>query len=113
MENTLKRLLTVETEAEQLVAKAQSEREQLIQQALQEAHQAEQQFNAKIPEWRASLLTKAETRATQTLAELNKRYEERKQRLYNLAEENQPKALEAAVQLLMQVGESGELGFKT
>jgi len=50
MEDTLKRLLTVETEAEQLVAKAYTKREQIIQQALREAHQAEQQFETKIPQ---------------------------------------------------------------
>lgn len=104
MENTLKRLLTVETEAEQLVAKAQVEREQLIQQALQESHQAEQQFKAQLPELQASFLAKAEDRATQTIAELDKRYEGRKIHLRRLAEDNQHKALEAAVHLLMQVG---------
>jgi len=106
MENTLKRLLTVETEAEQLIAQVQKQREQIIQQALEEAHQAEQQFQAKIPEIQASFLKKTETRATQTIAELNKRYEERKERLRYLADENQQKALEAAVNLLMQVGKT-------
>jgi len=106
MENTLKRLLTVETEAEQLVAQAQKQREQIIQQALEEAHQAEEKFQAKIPEIQASFLKQTETRATQTIAELNKRYEERKERLRSLAEENQQKALEAAIKLLMQVGKT-------
>jgi V/A-type H+/Na+-transporting ATPase subunit G/H len=105
MEKTLKRLLLVETEAEELVAKAQNQREQLIEQALQEAHELEQQRQAKLPELQASFLEKAETRATQTIAELNKRYEERKIRLHQLAEDNQQKALEAAVHLLMQVGQ--------
>jgi V/A-type H+/Na+-transporting ATPase subunit G/H len=105
MEDTLKRLLLVETQAEQLVAKAQTEREQIIQQALQESHQAEQQLKAKMPEIRTNLLEKAEERATQTIAELNKRYLERQENLHNLAEENQPKALEAAIHLLMQVGQ--------
>jgi len=104
MEDTLKRLLTVETDAEQFVAKAQTEREQIIQQALQEAHQAEKQFKAKIPDLRASFLEKAEIQAAQTIAELKKRYEARKERLNNLAEDNQQKALEAAVHLLMQIG---------
>ena len=106
MEDTLKRLLTVETEAEQLVAQAQTEREQIIQQALQEAHQAEEQFKAKIPELQAGFLKKAEARATQTIAELKKRYEERYERLRHLAQENQQKSLEAAVNLLMQVGKN-------
>ncbi len=106
MENTLKRLLTVETEAEQLVAKAQTEREKIIQQALQESHQAQEEFKVKIPELRASFLKKAEARAAQTIAELKKRYEERYERLRHLAQENQQKSLEAAVHLLMQVGKN-------
>jgi len=105
MEDTLKRLLAVETEAEQLVAKAQTERKQMIQQALQEAHQTEQQFKTQIPEIRTNLLANAEERATLTIAELKKRYAERQESLHNLAEENQLKALEAAVHLLMQVGQ--------
>jgi vacuolar-type H+-ATPase subunit H len=105
MEDTLKRLLLVENEAEQEVVKANANREQIIQQALDEAHQAEQQLiKAKIPEIHANWLDKAQGQANQTIAELNKRYEERKARLRVLAEENQPKALDAAVQLLMQVG---------
>jgi vacuolar-type H+-ATPase subunit H len=104
MEDTLKRLLTVETEAEQLVANANATREQLIQQALQESHLAEQQFKAKIPEIHAAFLKKAEEQAAQTIAELHRRYEERKAHLHELAEENQHKALEAAIQLLMRVG---------
>jgi delta 1-pyrroline-5-carboxylate dehydrogenase len=71
MENTLKRLLSVETEAEQLVAKTQTEREQIIQQALQEAHQAEQQFKAKIPELKAHFLEKTEA-AVQLLMQVGK-----------------------------------------
>ncbi len=105
MENTLKRLLTVEMEAEQLVAQAQTEREQIIQQALQSAHQAEQAFQAKIPELQANWVTKAEARADQAIAELNKRYEEKQQHLRHLAEENQANALTAAIRLFMQVSQ--------
>ncbi|EDN65336.1 conserved hypothetical protein [Beggiatoa sp. PS] len=88
------------------MAKAQTEREQIIQQALQESHQAEQQFKDKMPKIRTNFLETAEQRAIQSIAELNKRYLERKENLHHLAEENQPKALEAAVHLLMQVGQS-------
>ncbi len=106
MEDTLKRLLTVETEAEQLVAKAQIECKQMIQKALADTHQMEQQFKAKLPQLQAIFLEKAEARATQTIAELNTRYEERKTHLRDLAEENQQKALEAAMDLVMQVGKT-------
>ncbi len=105
MEDTLKRLLSVETEAEQLVTQAKTKREQIIQQALQDAYQTEQKFAAQIPQLHDTFLKKAEVRATQTIAELHKRYAERKLNLQNLAEENQQKALEAAVHLLMQVGQ--------
>ena len=105
MENTLKRLLTVEIEAEQLVAQAQTEREQIIQQALQSAHQAEQAFQAKVPELQANWIAKAEARADQAIAELSKRYEEKQQYIRQLAEENQDNALTAAIHLFMQVGQ--------
>jgi len=105
MENTLKRLLAVETEAEQLVTNANAEREQILQQTLQEIHQAEHQFQTNLPQIQARWLAKAEERAHHTIAELTKRYEERKSRLRTLAEENQPKALQAAVHLLIQLGQ--------
>jgi len=108
MENTLKRLLDAEIRAETLVNKAQTEREQSVQQALQEAKQAEQQFKTSVPQLQAHFLEQAEGRATQSIAELSKRYEERKTLLSNLAEDNQQRALNAAVQLLMQVGKSDE-----
>ncbi len=104
MEDTLKRLLTIETEAEQLVDKANSKRETIIQQALEEAHQMEVRFKTKLPDFHAGWLEKAQVRANQTVAELQKRYEEKQEKLRNLADENQAKALQAALQLLMQVG---------
>ena len=104
MEHTLKRLLNTELEAEKLVTQAKAERDQCIQQALQEAHQAEQKLKAILPELHASFIKKAEARATQNIAELDKRYEEKKNHLRELATENQQKAVEAAIRLLMQVG---------
>lgn len=102
MENTLKRLLAVETEAEQLVADANTQREHIVQQALQESRTLEEQFKTQLPEIQASFLKKAQARATQTIAEMNKRHEEKKAQLQALAEENQHKALEAAIQRFMQ-----------
>lgn len=106
MEDTLERLLDAETRAEALVTKAQAEREQLIQQALQQAKQAEQAFKANIPQLQHHFLAQAEVKATQSIAELNKRYETHKTQLLELAERNQQQALEAAIQLLMQVGQA-------
>lgn len=104
MEDTLKRLLSVEIEAEQLVEKKQAEREQIIQQALEQAHKAEQDFQATIPKLQASYLETAAQRAEQSIVALKKQYEDKQEYLRKLAEENQQQALEAAVQLLMQVG---------
>ena len=104
MEDTLKRLLSVEIEAEQLVANKQAEREQIIQQALEKAHQAEQDFQATIPKLQASFLEKAEHAAEQSIVALKKRYEEKQEHLRKLSEENQQQALEAVVNLLMKVG---------
>jgi len=106
MENTLKRLLSAESSAERTVAKAHSEREQRIQQALHEAHLMEEKFKDRIPKIQEDFLKKSELHAEQTRAELEKRYEEKKTYLRNLAEENQEKALESAVDLIMQVGKS-------
>ena len=104
MEDILKRLLAVEIEAEQLVAQANTDREKILQQALHDAHQAQQQFQAKVPEIQAMWLKQAQEQAQQTIDELNKRYEEKKLRLRTLAEENQQKALEAAVHFITQLG---------
>ncbi len=104
MEDTLKRLLSVETKAEQLVSTMQAQREDIIKQALQEAHQAEQHFQESIPSIKAHFLEKAEERATQSIAELSQRYGERQARLRVLAEDNQQNALKAAVQLLVEIG---------
>lgn len=108
MEDTLKRLLNAEIRAETLVSQAQTEREQLVQQTLQRVKQAEQRFKTAIPQLQQHFLEQAEARAMQSIAELDKRYEGRKTNLGHLAENNQQRALDAAIQLLMQIGQSDE-----
>ena len=105
MEDTLKRLLAVEIEAEQLVAEAKSERERIINNTLQETQQMEEEFKTKIPNLHTDFLEKSNQRAVQTIAELKKRYEERKENLRKLATDNEQKALDASIQLLMQIGQ--------
>jgi len=102
----LKRLLEVEINAEKLVANAQSQRETMVHQTLLDTQQTEQQFKSHIPELKANLLQKAELRATQTIAELQKRYTEKKIQLNQLAKENHDKALDAALQLFMNLGKN-------
>lgn len=106
MEDILKRLLDVEVYAEQLVSKVAAEREQQIEKTLQQTRKTEHEFENKLVELRDNLLEKAEFRARQAIAELEKRYEEKKERLHHLADSNQEHAVEAAIQLLLQVGKS-------
>ena len=66
--------------------------------------QEEHDFQNSLPELQARFLKQAEKQADQAIAELEKRYQAKQAQLYNLAEENQQKALDAALQLLMKVG---------
>lgn len=97
VEDELKRLLDAELRAEALVEQANTEREAIIHKALDDARVAEERFQARIPELRASFLEKAEDRAAQAVAELARRYEERTDRLRALAQERERDALDAAV----------------
>lgn len=97
VEDELKRLLDAELRAEALVEQANTEREAIIHKALEDARHAEERFEARIPELRASFLEKAEDRAAQAVAELTRRYEERAERLRALAREREREATESAV----------------
>ena len=101
MEDELQRLLDTELQAEALVREADAKRERLIRQALEDARVAEQHFEARIPELRASFLEKAEERAQQAVAEQARRYEERRQQLRALAKEREEEAIGAAIALLI------------
>jgi len=104
MENTLKRLLNAEAEAEKNVANASVQREQIVEQALKEAHQAEINFRDQLPNFKKTFVEKAQQRAEQTIAELNKRYDERKTKLREMAEQQQYKAVDATVNIVLKVG---------
>lgn len=75
MEDTLKRLLAAESAASELVDKAQADSEHLVQAALQDARQQEARFTARMPELHASFLDKADQRAHQAVAEMERRFE--------------------------------------
>ncbi len=106
MEDILKRLLEVEISAEKMVANSQSQREATVHQTLLDTQQAERQFKSQLPELKANFLQKAELHATQSIAELQKRYTEKKSHLNQLAKENHDKALDAALQLFMNLGKN-------
>jgi V/A-type H+/Na+-transporting ATPase subunit G/H len=101
MDDTLKRLLAAENAASDLVKKAQAESERLVQTALHEAHQQEERFQARIPELHASFLEKSDQRAQQTVAEMERRFEERLTQLREAAEVHEESALDAAFDRLL------------
>ncbi len=104
MEDELQRLLDTELQAEALVKEAELKREQMIRQAREDARNAEKQFEARLPELRASFMEKAEERAVQAVAELARRYEERRAQLRSQAKSREGEAVKAAVELLLDPG---------
>ncbi len=100
MEDTLKRLLDAEMKAEALVTQAVEEREAIHRQALEEARLAEQRFEARIPEIRASFMDKARQRVEQSIAEMRLRHEERSHALQAMADESREDAIQAALRMV-------------
>ena len=101
MDDTLKRLLATEHTASDLVKKAQADSERLVQTALDEARKQEERFHARVPELQASFLEKSDQRAKQTVAEMERRFEERLVNLRDAAEMNEDSALDAAFRHLL------------
>jgi len=107
MDDTLKRLLAAENAASDLIKKAQADSERLVKTALQEAHQQEERFHARVPELQASFLDKSDQRAQQTVAEMERRFEERLVNLRDAAESNEDAALDAAFGHLLGTHDAG------
>jgi vacuolar-type H+-ATPase subunit H len=101
VEDTLKRLLDAELRAEKLVEEARKKQDDIGRQAIADARRAEQRFESRIPEIHGSFLEKAEEQAAQAMLELERRYQERKARLRELAEARRQEAIEAAIRLLL------------
>lgn len=109
MDDTLKRLLAAETAASELVEKAQTDSERLIQAAVQDARQQEERFEDRVPGLHASFLEKSDQRANQTVAEMERRFQERLGQLRDAAESNEVAALEAAFSELLGEDDTGTL----
>jgi vacuolar-type H+-ATPase subunit H len=107
VDDALKRLLAAEDAASELVNKAQTDSERLIQSALQEANQQEERFQSRIPELHTSFVEKSDQRANQTVAEMERRFDERLVQLREAAEQHEDTALEAAFAALLRSGEAG------
>lgn len=101
MDDTLKRLLAAESAATDMVAKAQADGENLVQGALHEAKQQEERFQSRVPELHAAFLEKSDQRARQTVAEMERRFDERLVQLRSAAETHEETALEAAFRTLL------------
>ena len=101
MDDSLKRLLDAEQRAQRLVDDALEQQEKLLLKARDEAHEAEVRFKNAMRELRLSLDSKAEEEAMRSIAELERRSEERKQELQSMAEQYRHEASDAAIGILM------------
>lgn len=101
MDDTLKQLLAAENAATELVNKAERDGERLVQTALQEARSQEKRFEDRKPELHASFLEKSDQRANQTIAEMDRRFQERLAQLRDATDQNEDRALEAAFRALL------------
>ena len=100
MDDSLKRLLDAEQRAQRMVDDALEQQEKLLLRARQEAVDAETRFRNAMRELRRSLDSKAEEEAARSIAELERRAEERRQELQTLAEQYREEASDAAVRIL-------------
>ena len=101
MGDSLKDLLEAEAEAEAIVTAGEEERDKIIQKALDDALDMERQFKDRLPEMQQSFIDKAQERATQTIAEMKLRYDERNKTLRELAGKHETEALERAIALIL------------
>jgi V/A-type H+/Na+-transporting ATPase subunit G/H len=103
-EETLKRLLDAEAKAEEVIARADEERRRIIEEAERDIRASEQRHAEHVQEIRANYIAQAETRAQQTITELRRRHAERAAALRAAAVSMEPRALDAAIELLTGAG---------
>ncbi len=101
VDESLKRLLDAEANAELVIARADAQRQDIIAQARNEVRDAERQHAERVAGIHASFLAQAEQRAQQTTVELKRRHTERSAKLQSAAEKHQQQVLDAAVTLLL------------
>jgi len=101
MEETLSKLLAAEDKAQAIIDAALKERDRIVNEAMADARRAEQQFSARVPEIHQSFVTKAEDRARHTIAEMERRFGERKTQLEQMAAENHDAALDSVLALVL------------
>jgi len=96
VDDTLKYLLAAETAASELIENAQRDGDSQVQKALLEARQQEERFEARVPEIHASFMEKSDQRAGQTVAEMERRYQESLNQLRKDSDAHEEAALDAA-----------------
>lgn len=101
MDDTLQRLLDAELRAETIAREAEEEHERTIRLAMAETRELDEAFTARIPELQHTWIARSEERAVTTIAEVERRYGERHERLRDTAEEREDEALSAAFRILM------------
>jgi V/A-type H+-transporting ATPase subunit G/H len=107
VDESLKRLLDAEAEAENIIERADQERQAIIEQARHDVQTSEQQLAERVKDIHASFLSHAEQRAQQTIAELKRRHTEHCNALRAAAAAQEHVALDAAVKLLTESGKEG------
>jgi hypothetical protein len=102
MEVVLKRLLDAELRAETLIEEAQRERDAILEKVHDEVADLETEFRESAQRARETELERAEQRATQTIEELGHREQEQQRWLYELAQDNEQSAIDAALALFIK-----------
>ena len=106
MGDSLKELLEAETEAEAIVTGGEQARDAIVQKALDDAAEMENQFQQRLPELHQSFIDKADERAIQSIAEIKLRYDEHNLQLRSLASKHEKEALDLAVALVLDIGQT-------
>jgi V/A-type H+/Na+-transporting ATPase subunit G/H len=106
-DESLKRLLEAEAQAELVIARADEERQQVIEKARHEVQVSELQHAERAKEIHASFLAQAEQRAQQTIAELKRRHTEYSAAIRASAQERKRKALDAGIDLIIDSARDG------
>ena len=99
-DETLKRLLNAEIEAERIVARADEERQAIIEQAKRDARAEQQQYADRIADLRASFRAQAEQRAQQTITAMRRRFQEQELALRSSAKLHEQLAMDEALAVI-------------
>ena len=105
MDDTLKHLLTVESEAARLVEEARRKREHTIQQARDKAHRVESGYDKLGAAIKRNHLEKSRSRARQAVEDLERRYDLRSRELHLAAKQHEEQAIQKALDILTGSGQ--------